>query len=190
MAETHIYIYIEDYCIGNCMSSHWSGKWGISKSIRSQGGGKCPIPSSTRFIEYGRKTLKCHANPIATANWQHPKSNSIGRYNGINGPHLRMMTIDFPILCKTDKLTFVFGFKLRQATLVFSPKKKKKKKTNKQKRKPPLSSFFDIFEQGIDNYQTINGEEERKSSHTLFELIRSQSKTSWNQTRIEINIFL
>ena len=133
MAEIHIYIYIyiDDYCIG------------ISKSIRSQGGGKCPIPSSTRFIEYGRKTLKCHANPIAIANWQHPKSNSIGRYNGINGPHLRMMTIDFPILCKTDKLTFVFGFKLRQATLVFSPKKKKKKKkqTNKKESHPCRASL-------------------------------------------------
>ena len=36
-----------------------------------------------------------------------------------------------------------------------------------------LLSFFDIFEQEIDNYQTKNGEEERKSCHTLFELIRS-----------------
>ena len=51
MAETHalshkisafiyIYIYLDDYCIGNCMSSHWSGKLGINKSIHSQGGGK------------------------------------------------------------------------------------------------------------------------------------------------------
>ena len=47
-----------------------------------------------------------------------------------------MMTIDFPILCKTDKLTFVFGFKLRQATLVFSPKKKKKNyETDNRKKK-------------------------------------------------------
>ena len=51
----YIYIYLDDYCIGNCMSSHWSGKLGINKSIHSQGGGKWPIPSSTRFIEYGRK---------------------------------------------------------------------------------------------------------------------------------------
>ena len=50
-----IIIIIYDYCLGNCMSSHWSGKLGISKSIHSQGCGKCPIPSSTRFIEYVRK---------------------------------------------------------------------------------------------------------------------------------------
>ena len=64
--------------------------------------------------------------------------------------------------------------------LVKPPLSSLKKKKKKQSHRCRATLTF------LNNRSIITkpkmGEEERKSCHTLFELIRSQSKTSWNQT--------